>query len=277
MRSVHFAGIAVLMAASVNIARADLDWGIISTSGDPDPVHVFDLANPGASNVLLGMTQTNNNRGMDFYSRDAFYFFVSTDSLNQPGERGLWKWDNNVTTQLFNTPFSDSGDGDATLSNDFSRYYVTVDDGDATTGDSLYAFDNLNGAVTFTEIGETGLTTLFGIAMDPVSGVLYGVNGADDSLYTISTTTGAPTLVGPVGNTLGAIGGMDFSADGSTLLLSDAGELFKIDKATGLGTIVGDTTRNDSALSYRVPEPSSLSLVALAGLVNLRRLRRPRR
>jgi hypothetical protein len=274
MRSIHAAGIAAVLAASATTVLADLDWGIISTSGDPDPVHVFDLANPGASNVLLGMTQTNNNRGMDFYSRDAFYFFVSTDALNQPGERGLWRWDNNVTTQLFNTPFSDSGDGDATLSNDNSRFFVTVDDGDTTAGDSLYIYDNLNGAVTFTEIGETGLTTLFGIAIDPISGVMYGVNGTDDSLYTINTTTGAPTLVGAVGNTLGAIGGMDFSADGSTLLLSDAGELFKIDKTTGLGTIVGDTTRNDSALSYRVPEPSAIGIVAIASLANLRRRRR---
>jgi len=134
IRSASFA-LAVLAAGTV---RADLDWGIISTSGDPDPVHVFDLANPGASNVQIGTTQTNNNRGMDFYSRDAFYFFVSTDSLNQPGERGLWRWQNNVSTQLFTAPFSDSGDGDATLSNDFSRFFVIIDDQDTTPGDSLY-------------------------------------------------------------------------------------------------------------------------------------------
>jgi hypothetical protein len=253
-----------------------LDWGIISTAGDPDPVHVFDLANPGASNVQLGLVQTNNNRGMDFFSRDGFYFFVSTDALNQPGERGLWRWNNGVVTQLFNTPFSDGGDGDATLSNDGSRFYVTVDDGDATAGDSLYAFDNLNGAVTFTEIGETGLTQLFGIAIDPLSGSMYGVNGADDSFYKIDTTTGLPTIVGAVGQTLGAIGGMDFSVDGSTLLMSDAGELFTIDKTTGLATPAGDTTRNDSALSYRVPEPSSLAIATLGGLYAFRRAFRRR-
>ena len=63
------------------------------------------------------------------------------------------------------------------------------------------------------------------LAMDPLGGTLYAAHGGDDSLYKLDITTGAPTLVGPVGNALGAIGGMDFSADGQTLLLSDAGEL----------------------------------------------------
>ena len=273
MRVATAAIAAVVLPLGAAARAQNLDWGIISTTGDPDPVHAFDLAAPGTSNVQLGLVQTNNNRGMDFFSRDQFYFFVSTDALNQPGERGLWRWDNGVTTQLFNTPFSDAGDGDATLSNDFSRFYVTVDDGDATAGDSLYVFDNLGGSVTFTEIGETGLTQVFGLAIDPVSGVMYGVNGGDDSLYTINPTTGAPTFVGAVGVTLGAIGGMDFSADGQTLLLSNAGALFRIDKTTGLGTAAGDTTRNDSALSYRVPEPGSLSLLALGAVFTLRRRR----
>jgi hypothetical protein len=264
-----FASASCLFVAST--AHADPDWGIISTAGDPDPVHVFDLANPAGTVTQIGLLQTNNNRGMDFYARNSFYYFVSTDALNQAGERGLWRYDNGVTTQLFNHTFSDGGDGDATLSNDFSRFFVTVDDQDANVGDSLFAFDNLNGTVTFTEIGETGLGQLFGIAMDPQTGVLYGMNGSDDSLYTINTTTGVPTLVGPAGVTLGAIGGMDFSADGSTLLLSNAGALFTINKATGTATAAGDTTRNDSALSYRVPEPSSMAVIGLLAAVALRR------
>jgi hypothetical protein len=255
---------------------ADLDWGIISTTGDPDPVHAFDLANPGGTIVQIGSVQSNNNRGMDFLTRDFFYYFVSTDALNSPGERGLWKWDNGTITQLFNTPFSDAGDGDATLSPDGTKFYVTVDDQDATVGDSLYVFENLNGVTTFTEIGETGLTQLFGLAMDPITGQLFAANGSDDSFYKIDVSNGAPTLIGAVGNALGAIGGMDFSADGQTLLLSDAGELLIINPATGVGTPAGDTTRNDSALSHRppVPEPASLSLLALAAITGLRR--RPR-
>lgn len=273
MKALRAAAAALFVIGAGNTAFAQLDWAVISTTGDPDPVTAFDLNNPGVSNVVIGNVDGNFNRGMDFYSYNAFYYYVSTDSLNQPGDRGLWRWDNNVNTQLFNTPFNDAGDGDATLNPAATRLYVTTDDGDATAGDSLYAFDNLNGAVTFTEIGETGLTQLFGLAMNPITGVMYAVNGGDDSLYTLDPATAAPTLIGAVGVPLGAIGGMDFSADGQTLVMSNAGALYKIDTTTGLGTFIGDTTLNDSAISARIPEPSSLSLLAAAGIFGLRRRR----
>ena len=219
----------------------------------------------------MGHVDGNFNGGMDFYDELQFYYFVSTDSLNQPGDRGLWRWDNNVNTQLFNIPFSDSGDGDATLSNDLTRFFVTVDDQDGTSGDSLYVFDNLNGAVTFTEIGETGLSQLIGIAMDPVSGLLYGYDSGTESLYTLSTTDGTPTLVAASGQSFGSIGSMDFNADGSTLLLTIAGDLYKVNKNTAQVEAAGDVGLNVSALSYRIPEPGTALLLGLGVLALIRR------
>jgi hypothetical protein len=107
------ASVMVLALTLAPTAMAQLDWGVISTIGDPDPVTAFDLANPGGSNTPLGHVDGNFNRGMDFDSPDSFYYFVSTDALNDPNDRGLWYWNNNVNTQLFHTPFSDGGDGDA--------------------------------------------------------------------------------------------------------------------------------------------------------------------
>lgn len=263
------------LAALTPAARADNDWAVISTAGDPDPVTSFDLANPGASNVNIGFVDGNFNRGMDFASFNTFYYFVSTDSLNDPGDRGLWRWENGVNTQLATIGFNDGGDGDATLSNDGNTFFVSTADGDATAGDSIYAFTNLGGSVGFVEVGETGLNQLIGLAMHPVTGVLYGYDSSTESLYTISTTTGAPTLVGASGSSLGAIGGMDFSADGSTLLLSDGSELFLVNPATGALTAAGDVAVNTSALSFRglVPEPSALALASVGVLAMLRRRR----
>ena len=258
-------------------AMAQNDWAVITTSGDPDPITSFDLNNPGGSNLNIGTVDGNFNRGMDFDSFTSFYYYVSTDSLNDPGDRGLWYWDNGVNTQLFNTPFSDSGDGDATLSNDHSKFYITTNDGDAIAGDSLYVFESLGGGVTFTEIGETGLTDLIGISVDPTTGIMYGYDASTEALYTLDVNTGLPTLVGFSGEAIASIGGMDFSDDGQTLLLGDGSDvLFKIDKATGLMTNAGDLgTLNVSALSYRtqIPAPGALALLGLAGLASRRRRR----
>jgi hypothetical protein len=260
-----------LFCISASPAFAGLDWGFISTAGDPDFVTVFDLADPAPSRVDVGQVATNFNRGMDYYNPNAFYYYVSTDSLNSPGERGLWKWDNNVNTQLFNHSFNDSTDGDATLSNDLSKFYVTTSDGTAPAGHSLYVFDNLGGAVTFTEVGKTNLNQIIGLAMDPLTGILYGYDSSTEALYTISTADASATLVGASGLSLGAIGGMDFSADGSTLLLSVAGDLYTVNKNNGQLTAAGDVIDNVSALSYRIPEPSALALLGLGGLFILRR------
>lgn len=265
----------VVLAAACAIGASaqaqGLNWGVISTSGDPDPIHAFDIGN-AASPTLLGNVATNFNRGMDFDSYNSFYYYVSTDSLNQPGDRGLWRWNNGVNTQLFNTGFSDSGDGDATLSRNGNTFYVTTNDGDATAGDSLYAFNNINGAVSFTEIGETGLSDLIGIAVDPISGLLYGYDGSTEGLYIISTTDASTTLVGLSGESVGAIGGMDFSADGSTLLLADGSDvLFSINTGDGSMTMVDNQALNISALSYRVPGPGTMAPLALMALAGRRR------
>lgn len=263
--------------ACAPVAVAANDWAVISTAGDPDPITSFDLANPGGSNLNMGFVDGNFNRGMDFDSINSFYYYVSTDALNQPGDRGLWYWNNGVNTQLATQGFSDSGDGDATLSADGSRFYITTDDGDASAGDSLYYWDNLGGVPNMVEVGETGLSQLIGIAVNPVTGIMYGYDSGTEALYTISQLDGTPTLVGFSGISLAAIGGMDFSDDGSTLLLANDGNLlYKVNIANGLLTASGSVGLNVSALSYRtagIPTPGALALIGIAGLATRRRRR----
>lgn len=262
-------GVAVAIAASV--ASAGNDWAFIFTTGDPDQIISFDLGNQLGSQTSLGFVDGNFNRGMDFDTYDSFYYYVSSNVLNDLGDRGLWYWNNGVNTQLATTGFDDGGDGDASLSRDRRTFYVTTDDGDGTAGDSLYAFSNLGGAVSFTEIGETGLSQLIGLAVHPVTGDIYGYDSVTEALYLISAIDGSATMVGASGITVGAIGGMDFNATGSMLLLSTAGDLWTIDVVTGLATAAGDVGLNVSALSYRVPSPGVLAVVGMSGLLAVRR------
>jgi hypothetical protein len=265
--------VAVALVASAGAATAQQSWGVISTAGDPDPVTVFDLANPGGSQSTLGFVDGNFNRGMDFVSENSFYYFVSTDTLNDPGDRGLWFFDNGVNTQLGTIDFNDAGDGDATYNTSNNTFYVSVDDQDGVAGDSLYAWTNLGGTPTFIEIGETGLTQIIGLAWNPVDGLLYGYDSGTEGLYTIDADTGATTLIGGSGLSLGAIGGMDFALDG-TLLLSSGDDLFLVDSSNGAFTAAGVLTGlNTSALSYRVPTPGAVALLGLAGLATARRRR----
>lgn len=264
--------VAIALVAAAGAAHSQQNWGLISTAGDPDPVTVFSLEDPGVDQSTLGFVDGNFNRGMDFITENSFYYFVSTDTLNDPGDRGLWIFDEGVNTQLATIGFNDSGDGDATFDPSSGTFYVTVDDQDGTAGDSLYAWTNLNGTPTFTEIGETGLSQFIGLAVNPVNGLLYGYDSSTEALYTIDTATGTPTLVGASGLSIAAIGGMDFAPDG-TLLLAEGSDLFLVDPMTGAFTAAGNTGLNASALSYRVPTPGTAALLGLGGLAAARRRR----
>jgi len=265
-----------------SVALGSTEVAVINALGNPDPVHVFNLDDPGKASSVIGHTQGSFSRGMDFDSIHSFYYYVSTETGNDPGDRGLWYWDNGVNTQLFQTPkrFDDTSDGDMTLSGDGTKLYVTVDNNDKAPGHSLAVFENLDGDITFREIGETKLQSLVGLAMDPVTGDLYAYDDGTDALYTLDLNDGTPSLVGFSGLSLDAFGGMDFSPDGETLLLGLGNHgVFKVDKTTGSTTSLGPIDSGSqvfvNALSFRsaIPTPASLALLAVAGCMRRRRRR----
>lgn len=280
IKSVIQCGLSVaLLITFVSVGVAQNNWSVISTGGDPDPISTFDLNDPPGTQTGIGFVDGNFNRGMDYFAENSFYFFVSTDSLNDPGDRGLWSWVNGTNTQISTIPFSDSGDGDATFDSFTNQFFVTVDDGDATAGDSLYVFAGLDGIVSFTEVGETTLSQIIGLAIDPTDGTMYAYDSSTEGLYTINPLTGEALLVGFSGETIAAIGGMDFSADGSLLVLSSGDDIFTVDKTTGLLTAAGTLSGlNTSALAFNavavIPEPSTFALLALSSIALIRRRKR---
>lgn len=117
---------------------------------------------------------------------------------------------------------------------------------DASFG-NLIVIDPLTGAGTL--IGFMGRQAVPALAADPTTGVLYaGGGGGVPDLYIVDPATGAATLVGDTGLGFGAaIGGMDFSADGTLYaavnIAGDGGtgsdHLAIIDTTTGAATVIG--------------------------------------
>ena len=125
------------------------------------------------------------------------------------------------------------------------------------TGSTLYAlndgtkqfgtFDRFSG--TFTSIGastpETGHTWT-GLTVDPRNDMIYAssTNGTTSTLYTINSSTGAATVVGPVTG-LGLLIEIAMNADGE-LYGHDIGtdSIYAINPSTGAPTLVGLTGYN---------------------------------
>jgi hypothetical protein len=137
--------------------------------------------------------------------------------------------------------------------------------------DNLYTIDT-----------STGVATLVGS-----NGGLYQSAGdiafaPDDSLYMttdsnqlvkLNTATGAATLVGAIG--FFNVYGIDFI--GNTLYgITDGGQLLTVDTTTGAGSLVTAATTGFSCGGSSVnpvPEPGSLALLSLGGLMIMLRRR----
>lgn len=125
--------------------------------------------------------------------------------------------------------------------------------------------------------------TLEALAFGP-NNMLYGLGKLDGNLYVIDPNTGATTLVGNVGVSIGSpTGGLTFGPDG-TLYATLDDTLYTLNTSTGAATAVGmaDSTSytgfsSISGLAFvasAVPEPASLISLGLgvAGVVILQRL-----
>ena len=98
---------------------------------------------------------------------------------------------------------------------------------------NLFDLDVATNTSTF--IGNGGVV-MFDIALDPISGTLYGISGAG-GLYSINTTNGSVTFIGNSGQ---FINGLTFDSSG-TLFGSGGISLFTLNTGTGAATTVGST------------------------------------
>lgn len=114
---------------------------------------------------------------------------------------------------------------------------------------SLYAMDLTTGVAT--EIGSLGASGDFeAMAFDPTSGILYVHDDSSGSLYTADTSTGQLTLVGSGGATRSNNHGMAFSSTGQGYLVGGQGQLFSLDKTTGVAALIGSGANGISGAAF---------------------------
>jgi hypothetical protein len=146
--------------------------------------------------------------------------------------------------------------------------------------DRLYRIDLANGQTT--SIGPIGFNDVEGLAIAP-NGTLYGVadssigpgSATSDFLVRIDTTTGAGTLVGPLGlqgqgNNNNLDYGLAATADGRLWMSSDVtGQLWEVSTFNGAVRIVGNTGHSISGLAARGSELYGVSVDAQPSLYRI--------
>ncbi len=112
------------------------------------------------------------------------------------------------------------------------------------SNNDLHTIDEVTGATNL--VGATGFN-IRGLAFDPTDGALWGSDGGanfgqTDRIFIIDTTTGAATLVGATGLG-GSTPDLHFDQEGNLYGVKGGGtgtnNLIAIDKATGMGTVIG--------------------------------------
>lgn len=129
------------------------------------------------------------------------------------------------------------------------RLYLT-----STGNDSVYLVDMTNWQARL--IGNYGVgssVVMHGIEWDPSTGTLYASGNAGD-FYSVNTTTGQATSIGPTGLTSFQNLGYDPSTNVLYITSSGSDSLYTIDRATGATTLVGPlvNSTNPNSLAYDI-------------------------
>jgi uncharacterized repeat protein (TIGR01451 family) len=121
------------------------------------------------------------------------------------------------------------------------------------SGTDLFTVDTTTGAMTL--VGPiTGLGSqayVMGLAVNPNTGLMYGIEIVSSSLVAIDKTTGAATTIGPLGYSTRFGQGLDFNAATGVLYLASidygAGgsqNMYTVDLDTGAATLIGPIGNN---------------------------------
>ena len=225
----------------------------------------------GAATLVTGISESVSLTGASFLGGDLFACDVF-------GGGGLYIGTVNITTGVY----TGVGDQDGSinwhgLASDESAgllYSIDIDDGNK--------LKSMTPTGTITTIGTGAGIGGRGMAYDDANDILYATGGG--SLYTVSTSGGAATLIGAMG--LGITGnriGLAYDEDTNTLYANsgDTQSLYTLNVGTGAAVLVGLNNVGNAVVDglawYSgpdvIPEPTTLALLGL-GLAAVARRRR---
>ena len=105
--------------------------------------------------------------------------------------------------------------------------------------DDFYKIDLTTGVATLIGPLPVAIADMEGLAFDPKTGVLYGVDDTTEKLFTIDPSDGMATEVGDLGVSIIDLG-LTFDPDGNLWMATEVpGKFYSIDKTTGAATEVG--------------------------------------
>lgn len=115
--------------------------------------------------------------------------------------------------------------------------------------DDFYEIDLTTGVATLIGPLPVGIPDLEGLAFDPNTGVLYGVDDTTEKLFTIDPSDGMATEVGDLNVSFIDVG-ITIDPDGNLWMATELpGKFYSVDKTTGAATEVGDMGADVTALA----------------------------
>jgi DNA-binding beta-propeller fold protein YncE len=270
----------LLLAASV-LTASSVFAGLIGVSSSertgPSVLYSIDTTTGLATPVLTLSTELRFT-GIDFLGGELYVTdAVGVDCVGCPGDFFLGTIDRTTgkITSINNQEGALNWWGLA--AKESAGLLYTVD------GDAGNVLKSVTPAGVITTIGPTGVTDQgAGLAYDPLRDLLYAT-AFDGNLYTIDMTTGASTLVGPLGLPLlrNVHQGLAYDPIGQILYFNEADtfdSLYCINTMTGAATLIGvnGSVAGDGIDGLAVepsatpiPEPASLVLLVTGVLSSL--------
>ncbi len=249
------------------------EFAVVANGNNPNDIHFFDSADPENPSPAVGAVAGTFVRGIDLTDRLTGYYVSMASTDGSP--TGFFRLENGASTLVRDVPFTATAIGGLTFNQDETAMYAALNPPDGITALFRIELDGTFTGIAPIIVAGSGSADIAGIAMDPDTGRLYGLDNRTNSLIEIDTETGAASRIG-TGLGIFAIGAgeLDFALDGSGLYMATGiGKIFSVDVTTGLASPLLGTLPFGTGAFAAVPEPTTALLVCV-GLLSLCRRQR---